>query len=98
MQDNPTPEELPASLQFLRLMVMVLTGTMIAGLVVLIVLFVTRFPTAAVSLPDSITLPDGSTATAFTRGAGWYAIVTDDDEILIFNASDSSLRQRIIIE
>ena len=76
----------------------VLTATMIAGLLVLIVLFVTRFPSAEAPLPDAITLPDGARATAFTQGSGWYAVVTEADEILIYDRESGALRQRIAIE
>lgn len=76
----------------------VLTAVMIAGLVIVITLLVTRFPKVQAPLPDTITLPDGTTPTAFTRGAGWYAVVTDDNRILIFSQSSGALRQTIEIE
>jgi len=86
-------------LRFLRLLVTGLTGTMIVGLIVLIWLFVTRFPAPVpvLALPDSVALPDGTRATAFTRGADWLAVVAGD-EILIFDATGQDLRQRIAIE
>ncbi|MBS9717870.1 DUF6476 family protein [Pseudohalocynthiibacter aestuariivivens] len=102
MDDAPTPEELPANLKFLRLLVTVLTGTMIAGLVIIIALFVIRFSEKPVAqsapLPEAITLPDGTTATAFTQGRDWYAVVTASDEILIFDRTSGTLRQTIRIE
>ncbi len=76
---------------------------MIAGLVTIIVLIVIRVPDVVrtvpdpVPLPTSITLPDGSIATAFTRGADWYAVVTGDDEILIFDIGTGELLQRVEI-
>lgn len=87
-------------LRFLRLLVTGLTGTMLLGLIVLIWLFVTRFPNPVpvLTLPDSIALPDGTRATAFTRGADWIAIVTQDDQILIFDASGQILQQKIAID
>jgi len=88
--DNSAPE--PANLRFLRLLVTVLTGTMIAGLLVLIALLVIRFPSATPPLPDTITLPDGAQAQAFTVTPGWYAVVTTDNRILIYNRSDGTLR------
>ena len=96
---NNEPEE-PANLKFLRTLVTVLTGTMIVGVVVIIGLLVMRFtsPPASVPLPASITLPDGAQATAFTRGSHWYAIVTDQDEILIFDPDTGDLRQTIQIK
>ncbi|MFU8883726.1 MAG: DUF6476 family protein, partial [Rhodobacterales bacterium] len=91
-----TPE--PGNLRFLRLLVTVLTGTMIAGLVVLIALLVIRFPGATTPLPDAITLPGGTRAQAFTVTPGWYGVVTTDDRILIYNRSDGALRQEISIQ
>ncbi|RVV99587.1 hypothetical protein EKE94_02585 [Mesobaculum littorinae] len=85
-------------LTWLRWLVTALTGTMVLGLLVLIYLFVTRFPDPdAIPLPEQIALPDGARATAFTRGRDWFAVVTQEDEILILNAGDGSLRQRIAI-
>jgi hypothetical protein len=45
-----------------------------------------------------ITLSDGSTATAFTQGDTWYAIVTSENQILIYNRTDGELRQTIEIK
>lgn len=95
---TPVPDR---HLTVLRWLVTTLTATMILGLVILIWLFVTRFPDPGVPrvpLPDAIALPDGSRATAFTRGPDWFAIVTDDNEILILDAETLALRQRIAIQ
>ncbi|MES2968886.1 MAG: DUF6476 family protein, partial [Pseudomonadota bacterium] len=35
--------------------------------------------------------------TAFTQGAGWFAVVTADDRILIFDRANGTLRQTIQI-
>ena len=84
-------------LRFLRALVTVLAGVMIAGLLVLIVLIVISFRSQGPTLPETITLPDGLSPTAFTAGTGWYAVVTDTDEILIY-AKDGTLHQRIAVE
>jgi hypothetical protein len=98
MEDNPQPVD-PALLIFLRRLVTILTGTMIVGLLVIIVLFVIKFSgDGGPALPDVITLPDGTTATAFTQGPDWYAIVTADNRILIFNRNTGKLRQTVNIE
>ena len=94
--DSPTPGT--GNLRLLRLLVTGLTGTMLVGFIVLIVLFVIRFPGTSTPLPDQITLPDGVTAQAFTVTPGWYAVVTQDDRILIYNRSDGALRQQITIQ
>ena len=71
---------------------------MILGFLTIVALFVMRFGTTSTAeLPDEITLPDGTRAQAFTRGDDWFAIVTEDDEILIYEASSGTLRQRIQI-
>ncbi len=77
----------------------ILTVTMILGFLTIVGLFVMRFAEMnRVELPDTITLPDGSTAAAFTRGEGWFAVVTEDNEILIYSRVTGNLRQRIRIE
>ncbi len=85
----------------MRRLVTTLTITMIAGLVIIVALFVIRFSGAGrparLPLPASITLPEGARALAFTQAPGWFAVVTDKDEILIFNRATGKLKQRIQI-
>lgn len=87
----------PANLRFLRRLVTVLTATMIVGMVTVVTLLVLRFnqstPVLPV-LPNEIMLPAGQTATAITHGSGWFAIVTDAGQILIY-AADGQLRQTV---
>lgn len=71
---------------------------MIGGLLVIVALFVIRFSSSRPVLPDSISLPDGTKAEAFTIGKDWYAVVTDDNKILIFDRASGTLRQTIAIE
>lgn len=71
---------------------------MIGGLVVVISLLVIRLSDQGVTLPDSITLPDGTTPTAVTFGNGWIAVVSDRNQILILDADSGDLRQTITIE
>lgn len=70
---------------------------MIVGLVVLISLVVIRMQSSTpnLALPTHITLPDGTKATAFTQAPGWYAVITSDDHILIFDRDSGALRQDI---
>ena len=83
---------------FLRRLVTVLTGTMIVGLLVIIALFVIKFSGGGgLELPDVITLPNGSSAVAFTQSPDWYAIVTTDDRILIYNRTTGALQQTVSI-
>jgi hypothetical protein len=98
MSDAPEGYE-PKNLRFLRRLVTLLTATMIVGFLTVIVLLVIRLgQPGAPPLPDRITLPGGATATAFTQGPDWYAVVTDTNEILIFDPASGDLRQRIEIE
>ncbi len=76
----------------------VLTGVMIAGIVVIVALIWSRYSNARAPLPEVITLPSGAQATAFTQGADWYAVVTESDEILIFDRATGALRQRMRVE
>ncbi|WP_157598897.1 DUF6476 family protein [Tateyamaria omphalii] len=94
-----TPE-LPANLAFLRRLVTVLTIIMIGGVVTVVGLLVIRLNAdpAPLHLPDQVTLPDGTTATAFTVGSDWYAVVTAGDEILIFDQVTGTLRQTIDVQ
>ncbi|MFM2355034.1 MAG: hypothetical protein RLZZ528_770 [Pseudomonadota bacterium] len=91
---------LPPTVRFLKILVTVLAGTMIAGLITIIALIVIRFPAltaTAPALPASVTLPEGEVARAVTFGTGWIAVVTEEDEILILDAGTGTLRQRIAI-
>ncbi|MET4103711.1 hypothetical protein ABIE58_003157 [Roseovarius sp. MBR-78] len=87
-------------LKFLARLVAVLTATMILGLLVIVGLLVTRFwsEPALPALPDTITLPEGARATAFTQGEGWYAVVTDDGRILVYDRASGALHQSVTIK
>jgi hypothetical protein len=94
MSESPQPVS-PATLKFLARLVTVLTATMILGLLVIVALLVTRFWSEPdlPALPGSIALPEGARATAFTQGAGWYAVVTEDGRILVYDRQTGALRQ-----
>ncbi|MEO0566942.1 MAG: DUF6476 family protein [Pseudomonadota bacterium] len=99
MSETPNPQPVdPGLVKYLRLLVTALTSVMIIGFVVIVFLFVTKFSEAfGPKLPDQITLPDGTVPSAFTRGDGWYAVVTGENEILIFDDETGELRQTIQI-
>ncbi|MCL3882353.1 DUF6476 family protein [Marivita sp. GX14005] len=90
--------EEPANLRFLRRLVTTLTVTMIAGVILITALIVIRYNQSATPLPEVITLPDGTDAMAFTQARNWYAVVTEDDQILIFARDTGRLMRRIRIE
>ena len=100
MADSPHPSPVdPGTVKYLRWLVTILTATMVLGFIVIVVLFVIRFSDAfGPKLPDEIVLPDGSTPVAFTQGGDWYAVVTKDDQILIFDRESQELRQTIQVE
>lgn len=87
-------------MKVLRRLVTILMATMIIGLVVLIGLVVMRITSepAKIGLPDNITLPQGVKAAAFTVGNGWYAVVTKQDEILIYDQGSGELIKTIQID
>ncbi|MBM1631469.1 hypothetical protein JQV27_01360 [Sulfitobacter mediterraneus] len=87
----------PANLRFLRRLVTVLTTVMICGVLVVIGLLVTRLNRNSPILPQEIALPEGASAVAFTQGPDWYAIVTNRDEILIYDRLTGTLRQTVTI-
>jgi len=73
---------------------------MIIGVITVVALLVTRMPGAvrqSLPLPDQITLPDGTSAQAFTQADAWYAVVTTDNRILIFSRKTGVLQQEIKI-
>ena len=85
-------------LRLLRWLVTGLTATMIVGLLAIVAMLVIIVNRDSVSLPDQIALPVGKTARAFTQGPDWYAIVTADDRILIFNRTTGQLQQTVHIK
>ncbi|WP_137703015.1 DUF6476 family protein [Marimonas lutisalis] len=96
MDDTPQPVD-AKTLKFLRLLVTVLTATMILGLLVIIALFVIKFSETRPPLPERIVLPAGVSAVAFTQSDTWYAVVTDDDRILVYNPNTGTLVQEVEI-
>ncbi len=93
-------DDLPeaSSLRFLRRLVTVLTVVMLCGVVIVIALLVTRLTRETPFLPTEIDLPRGATAKAFTQGGDWYAVVTDRDQILIYDRLTGQLRQTVAIK
>jgi len=102
-RSNDTPGGEPALdpglVKHLRRLVTVLTATMIIGFIVIVALFVTRFSGGGgPDLPTSLRLPDGAAPMAFTQGSDWIAVVTEEDEILIYDRLSGKLRQRVTID
>ncbi|WP_420859127.1 DUF6476 family protein [Marivivens marinus] len=98
--DTPSEdgEPLPPQLMFLKRLVTGLAVVMIAGFLVLIVALVIRLNRPLITLPEQIALPAGAEAQAFTQGADWFAVVTTDDRILIFDRASGALRQTVTVD
>ncbi len=73
---------------------------MILGLLAIVTVVVIRFSSSPdpMRLPDKITLPAGTTMTGFARGGDWFAVVTDDGRILIYDAGSGALRQSVAVD
>ena len=101
---SKTPEDFiePKNLRFLRLLVTVLTITMICGIITLVFLIVIKMKDLnndfSINIPKEIILPNNKVAKAFTKGADWYAIVTESNEILIYDSNTNNIRQVVKIK
>jgi len=99
--DTAAEAALPPSLRLLKWLVILLTLSMIGGVITVVYLIVTRMPqtfgTAAPAFPASLALPEGARPAAVTFGTGWTAVVTTDDRILIFG-KDGAITQEIVID
>ncbi len=98
MTEGPTQGPVSErGLRTLMRLVTTLTVVMIVGLATVVGLMAWRLTkdTALPALPAAISLPDGVRAVAVTAGPGWYLVVTDADEVLVYDATTQALRQRI---
>jgi len=105
--DDPALDPEPKRLRYLRLLVTILTATMIIGLIIILGLIVTmfteRWSRSSISLPDTLELPaDHAQAEAITVGDDWIGVVTTGPEgrqsIHILDAKTGKLRQSVAIE
>jgi Flp pilus assembly protein protease CpaA len=99
---QPAPDPaLPPSLRLLQALVILLTLSMIGGVITVVGLLVTRLPQAITApgpnLPEGFALPAGAEAAAVTFGEGWTLVVTKDNRILIFGR-DGALRQEVRLD
>lgn len=97
MTEDPENPARPPEVAYLKRLVTILTVVMIAGFVVLIGTLVIRLSADPLPLPDRVTLPEGVRAIAFTQGVDWFAVVTDRDEILLFDRATGALRQSVAV-
>ncbi|MXZ49906.1 MAG: hypothetical protein F4073_09045 [Rhodobacteraceae bacterium] len=102
---NITPENPsePTGLKWLKILVAVLTVTLIIGFLTIVGMFVYRFNSIGDSpvlspLPDEISLPQGTEIDAFTQAEDWYLILTSENELLIYDRQTNELTQKIKIQ
>jgi len=94
-QTDPGSAALPPDLRFLKTLVTVLMAVMIFGLLAMVAIFVIRLgPSTATPppLPDKIVLPEGAKALSVTWGPDFYAVVTEDRRILVFDTAGKLLK------
>ncbi|RYH08934.1 DUF6476 family protein [Tropicimonas sp. IMCC6043] len=98
--EKPLGETDTRNLRFLRLLVLVLTATMIAGMAVLVVLFATRFPgtpreALVPALPETLELPEGARVSAVTQARDFWVVVTESGEVLFYPAEGGAPVRRV---
>lgn len=79
-------------------MVTLLMVVMMAGIVGIFGLIWHRYSKAQAPLPEVITLPSGERAAAYTQGVDWYAVVTESNQILIFDRATGKLRKTLSVD
>lgn len=89
---------MPPSLRFLKWLVILLTLTMIGGVITVVAVLVTRMPQlggdpALPDLPATLALPPGAKAEAVTFGRDWTAVVTEDQRIIVFDQNGIIVRE-----
>ncbi|MDU8945407.1 DUF6476 family protein [Ovoidimarina sediminis] len=91
-EDPPLAPGDARTIGFLKTLVTVLTVTMIAGVLAIIVLLVIRLqaPAPLPALPEAIVLPEGARPAALTFAEGWVAVATEGGRLLVY-ARDGKL-------
>ena len=92
-----TPPEVP-HLLFLKLMVGGLAVAMVLGLGAIVAILWLRLNAPMLpDLPESVTLPEGSTAQAVTFAQDRLIVVTNQGEVLVYGA-DGALQQTVRLD
>lgn len=102
MSHSDAPDDklaLPPDLRLLKALVITLLVVMIAGLVAILALLVTRLGAAAPlpSLPASVILPEDARPAAVTFAADWLVVVTAGGEILLYPRAGGAPVQRLAV-
>jgi len=98
--DYEVSAEQRATLKWLRILVVVLTVTMIGGFLIIVILFVLKFQSlgrAALPLPEQITLGPGQEAAGFVQGNRHFYVITRDDAIRVHDAGTGTLVREITL-
>lgn len=85
-------------LRFLKILVTTLTAVMILGLVAILTVLVIRLSAspAPLTLPATISLPEGVQMQAVTLAPDWVVVVTQSGEILLYERRSGALRSRVM--
>jgi hypothetical protein len=88
---------LPPGLRLLKALVIALMVVMIAGLITIVWLLVTRLgaPMPLPALPETVILPEGARPAAVTFARDWLVVVTEDGEILLYPRTGGAPMQRL---
>lgn len=82
----------------LQWMVIGLLACMIFGVITVVGVVVTRFPSPQTPpMVENLVLPQGAKIEAVTQGRDWVAIVTQDQRILIYDRVTGALRQQVAV-
>ena len=99
MSDTENDPVLPPSLRFLKSLVTVMMVVMILGVITIVGLLVTRLPqpTPQFELPEVLALLMGVTPLAITQGPDFWAVVSEDRRIFIFDG-EGTLQREIAVD
>lgn len=92
----------PVGLRWLKVLVAVLTVTLIVGFLTIVILIALRFnsmgsPTLN-PIPASIQIPSQAGVVGYTETPDWYLVVTEENEIFVFDRSNDKLIQTVIVQ
>jgi hypothetical protein len=97
--EDEAPVALSGPVRALQWLVIGLTASMMVGVIAVVAVIVTRFPTPATPpLPSELVLPAGAEALSVAQGRDWVGIVTTDDRILIYDRATGALRQSVVLD
>ena len=99
-KDDQSPNgdfQLPRNLRFLQRLVTLLTVSMIGGILIIAALLAFKLRSESINFPRTLILPDGTKPIAFTQTKDWYSIISETNEILIYE-NDGTLIKSITVQ